>query len=503
MKPDTNYQLHSDSDDQSGAVTTPPDDQQGSQLEIPSKYNQAQNPTAAQPTSVPWYLQPLTKTTNSPLTTTQTRPYVPRQPLPSMQEPQSQPVPQQQPVSSAPTEPASTDQPPQVIQAPPLSPFRSRPQPAVPPAHAVSQDAQYQTFRPPTQSPYQQPTPSASPRPFSQFGTPSYALPARDAQPKKTKKLRPFILIALGLLLVVGITAGLFALWRNNNTSPAGTTPASVVSAEDRFYKAIENHFSTSNIHQVYTQTTSGIDTSTIKLDTTSNFSDPAAPKSLIKYELDTGEGESATSGAGELVVVDTNEYYGKLTKPVLFYDGADGKKPKENQWYAVATADSIGEMLVDPLSARSSINTVLGEIPVGNFSEATRRELIDFVKSKNVYKIKTSKDVTVDGKKMTQYSVEMNVDLLNELNGKIITALGKNPDDSTVKFTKSDSQQTDVWVSHDTSKVVRIKIDRETKAVGRDGSVKESTNLTIDYPNGTSTIARPQGAVAGSWLGG
>lgn len=503
MKPDTTYQLHPDSDDQPTAGSSSSDSNNSRRPEAPSVYDQPQSTPPPKPSAVPWYLRPLSKPSNAPLTSTETRQYDARQSLPPLRQPaptqdQTTQQPQSDPVSPrAETRDEAGDQAAQTIQAPPLSPFRSSPQESSADPSMQTTAEQYQAPpRPPLRSPYQRPGSPGTPKPFSQFGSAASSESVKSDPPKKKMKKLPFILIALGILLIAGIGVGLFALWKNSNTQPTANPAASVSEDKKRLYKAIEHHLTTDKIRQVYDQTTTGADTSTVKLTVVSNFSDPAKPTSAIKYEVTSGKDKAAINGAGEIVVVDSDKYYGNLTKPVMFYQGQENAKPKENQWYIVGVNDATNDMMFDPLAARSSLNSSQGEIPVGLFDDATRKELLQFIKNRDVYHVKSSNQVTENGKKATHYSVEFNADLINELNQKVATAIGDVPD-SAIKFTNNDTKNMEIWVTNDDAKIVRVKIDRETKAGNNAAAVKETTNLHITYPKDTPEITPPKDAVA------
>lgn len=523
MEPDKTYPLHSaDDNSQSGQPVTSADNQYDSPLDAPSKYGQSNNATPVQPDAVPWYLRPLTKTTKSPLTSAQTRPFVPRQPPPPVQR-QSEmpspsprlnvssalddgqlPQPQFQTVAAAqkPSEPAATAS----VKAPPLSPFRS---PSItPPAPQSSMNMESSQasvlpadrFRMPGRakpSAYQQALSAATPKPFSQFDTQVTSLPVESA-PLKPKKFRKFIGITLAVLLVGGIGMGVYSLWRSNSTRPSPAAPAVVASAEDNLYQAIENHLSTGEIHQVFEQTVTAADTSTFKIEATSDFSDPRMPKSHITYELKSGDGEAAINGSGELTILGQNEYYGKLTKPALFFDGSEYAQPKVGQWYVVAGADTTAELLFDPLSARTSINSSLGEFPVGSFSGGARQQLMRYIRDQNVYKIVSSEQVNLEGKKTTHYTTELDIDAVNELNKRVYAAMGENAEEMPVTFTENGARKTELWVSSDSVQIVKIKISREYKSGSN--TVKEVTVVHVSYPNDTSVIRKPEGAITGAW---
>jgi hypothetical protein len=341
---------------------------------------------------------------------------------------------------------------------------------------------------------YQEALSSATPKPFSQFSAPSGEKYAGSAS-SKPKKLRKIIGVVLAILLVIGIGIGIYALWHGDGKSIE--VPAAVkTNDEDKLNQAIENHLRTDKVRQVFNQTVTAADTSTFTIDATSNFSDPLAPKSRLTYTLKSGGKADAVEGGGELIIQDENEYYAKLTKPALFYAGNENGKPKENQWYIVPVTDTAGDALMDPLAARMSINASLGEFPVGNFNEAMRKELLQFVKDKKVYKITSSDKVVVNEAKMTHYILAIDATQLNELNRKVFVATGGKVEDSPIDFTKNGTKKVEVWIGDDSTKIAKIKIDRESKGDDRNGAFKESTIIDVTYPADVPVIQKPESAV-------
>lgn len=329
--------------------------------------------------------------------------------------------------------------------------------------------------------------------------------PVYEAPTKKPKKRRKIIGILLAVLLVAGIGVGVYSLWQKSKTNgEPSTAPASVSNeAEKRLHLAIEKHLQTRYVRQVYEQTTGGVANNPTKLDVTSDFSDPANPKSLIQYELKSGSGDKATEGAGEIMVLGNNEYFGRLTKPVLLYQGAESAKPKENQWYKIAGDDTTGEMLLDPMSTRTGLNTPMGEVPVGNFQDTIRQELMQFITGRNVYAIKSSDEVTEGNKKFTHYTVEFNAALVNELNKKIADVIGLKDESAVVDFSKNDVQNLEMWVSSETEQITKVKFNREYAGQGSGASTKETVVIAISYLNDGSSIKVPDGAVQGPWAVG
>jgi hypothetical protein len=495
MEPDKSYQLHSDQNDQSSTPSTPPVNPKTSRsLAPPSTYSPPQDTAPTQPAAVPWYLKPLTKTTASPLTSTQTRPFVPREPLPPNQQ-QYQP-PQQsavrQPLAS---ETGNSRQLPQPQSEEPASPFRSQPLPPIRSPHAASpQQSVYRQPPPPPRPMYQQQSVTApEPTPFSQFSVGSAPQSVNSEPRKKSGKVRRIIGIAIAVLLVGAIGFGAYSLWRGVKNGTAPVPGLLTGTAENRLHQAIEKQLQTRYVRQVFEQTI-GDGSELIKLDATSDFSDPRAPKTHILYDSKLGKGEAAVQYAGEIIVLDNKEYFGKLAKPVVSNQGDERSKPKENQWYQVADGDAVGGALMDPLSVRKGLNSPVGEMPVGNFSDTTRQELIKLIKDRQVYKIKDTTEITEQNEKQTHYNIEFNASLVNELNKKIAEASGSPDDAALVTFENNDVKNMEIWVSNNTGRLTKIKFLREYAAI------KETITISLSYPSDISVIKKPESPAAGTW---
>lgn len=392
-----------------------------------------------------------------------------------------------------------------------LSPFRSQPLPPLRSPYASLSDKN-SIYRPPPdrqEKPAPQPlTPAAAavPKPFSQFGAMTTPIPTTATPETKPKKRRRIIGVVLELLLVGLIGGGVYALWQKTRSDSSGVITPAVTNktTEERFYDAIEKHLQTSYVRQQYDQTTEGTNTEGITLDVTSDFSNPANPKSQIRYNLRSQSGGADVNSAGEIIVLDKSVYFGNLSQPVVFYQGNEATKPKVNQWYRITSTDNVGNMLMDPLSVRSSLNSPIGEIPVGNFTVQARRELVQFIKSSKVYEIKSSKDETEAGKKLTRYGVNFNATQVNALNKRITDIISESSKDAVVKFANDDVKNMEIWVDNESGRMTKIKFDREY-ASGRDdpARVKETITISLSYPNDRSGIDQPDGAVTGPWVSG
>lgn len=484
MEPNESYPLHSDQGDQSSTSRAPlVNSTDNSPLSVPSSYSPPpQYPTPTQRTTVPWYLRPLTKTTESPLTSTQTRPFVPRAPLPPIQNSL------QSPYAAAPlTQP----------QPQPTSPFRSSSLPPIPSTSLAQPGTASQ------QSTYQLPSQERRPQPFSRFGSMVAPRPV-ETEPAKPRRLRRFIGILMAILLVGAIGAGAYSVWQNirANNHPSISGVSITAADKERLYEAINNHLATKYVRQTYSQTTEPLNMGITKLDAISDFSDPSNPKSHILYEIKSGTGENTIDGAGEIIVRDSKEFFGKLSKPVLFYQGDESLKPKENQWYQIPISDTAGETLLDPISVRTSLNSSMGEVPVGNFANKTRQGLLKLIKDRQVYLIKKADEATLESKKMTHYDIDFNAAAANELNKKVADVIGAKDGTIIANFTKSDVRSMEIWIGHETGRIAQIKMNREYPAAKSEktSTIKESIIVTLSYPNNATVTNKPEGAIAGPW---
>lgn len=82
--------------------------------------------------------------------------------------------------------------------------------------------------------------------------------------------------------------------------------------------------------------------------------------------------------------------------------------------------------------------------------------------------------------------------------NKKIYAAVRGKSEELPVDFVQSGTKKVELWVSNDSTKITKLKIDRESKAGG--GTVKESTTVDIAYPSDVSAIKKPSGVMAGPW---
>lgn len=331
-----------------------------------------------------------------------------------------------------------------------------------------------------------------SPLPVVTEPTPLVTQEAETAAPQTPprKKSRITLIIAsvvVGLLLIGG--GAVAYMWVQDQNDP-----------EKRFYRAIENHLSTTYIQQNYTQTATIANTSTIKINATSDFTDPTSPKSHIKYERSTDENDEVTN-AGELAILDDTEYFAKTSTLPQFTLGGSSVDTETNQWYQIESDAFTASLVFDPMQLRKGVNVSTGEFLVGNFSESTRSELMDFIKTKNVYTIQSSEDVTVDGKKTTKYTLTIDAGLASELNEKAIKALGIDRGTKKDLVKTYDGQTNVLWVSHETNRIVKAELTRDSTGTKDDGSkITDVSTINISYPTAVPNITKPDSSDTIPW---
>jgi hypothetical protein len=409
-----------------------------------------------------------------------------------------QPTTPQQPAMPIPTEPIATPQPviaeyaryqPQPLQTPapaptpqmPATDYAQQPQAPAQPEYAQPTPQQYSQA---DQYAPAQPVPAVAQRPKSQFEL-EYEAALQEPPRKKSHK---GIIIASIITLLVLLAGGAAAyLWMQDQNDP-----------EKRFYRAIENHLSTTYIQQDYKQVMNmgGEMTATIKA--TSDFTNPKMPKSHIKFDMSSSE--AVSTAKGELTILDDKEYFGKLTADREM-TGVDSQYlPVTDQWYRIDKDDFGSTMLLDIGSLSSHINTPTGEVLVGNFNEATRTDLMQFIREKGVYSINSSKDATIDGQKTTQYDITFNTDALNELNKKALKALGLSTDNYSDQI-KNASQTNILWINNETNRIVKVELTRDSHELRDDGkNTKDTSTITLSYPSSVPQIAKPADAKDVPW---
>lgn len=330
--------------------------------------------------------------------------------------------------------------------------------------------------QPQSASQYAQPQ---QPAPLTQNDQLSSGVPPA---PRKSRKGLLIIGGAVVTAIILAAAAGTYA-WMQQQNDP-----------QQRLYRALESHMKTSYIQQDYTELVAGSSIVAIHVNGTSDLSSPASPKSYIKYSRAVNKTGQVFS-AGEQVALTEPEYFGKASKLYSSLGLTDSRgKPTLDQWYRIDHSDDTADLTFDPIGLIGEVNTSTGDYLVGNFDNKARTELMNIIKTQNVYTINSSENTSVDGEAATKYSVTINSDQLSRLNDKAIELLGltqKTP----VKV--EDGQTNTLWVSHKTGRIMQTERTTESQATNWDGSkIANTKTAKITYPTDVSAIAEPSNSI-------
>lgn len=302
------------------------------------------------------------------------------------------------------------------------------------------------------------------------------------------KKSRLGLIIAGTVAAVLLIGGGVAAfMWMQYTNSP-----------QQRLYRALDSHMTTTLIQQDYVQSIDLGEKIETNIQATSNFTDPKSPQSYMKYAVKLA---GKTSFAGELTVLDDKEYFGKLSQQPDGFAGATSQyQPVPKQWYRVDAGDFGGVMFLDPASLSKNVNVPTGEVIVGNFEDKARQELMTFIKEKNVYTIVGSEDTTLNDQNATRIDLNIDADQLKELNKKAMAALGVSEDKINEK-TAPKNQTSQLWISHKTGRITKAEMTWDSTVMGGNGSkTKDVSTVNISYPTSAATITKPEGAKETPW---
>lgn len=321
------------------------------------------------------------------------------------------------------------------------------------------------------------------------------------AKPKKKRLGLIIASILVGILLLGGGAAAYVMNQPTTNEKPevATSAPAAAPVAdnkilndltgtrEDYLNQAIENHMKSTYVQQDYAIKLNSATVMTVDIKGSSDFTNVKAPKSFITFGIN-----YPVATTGELVLLGDNEKYAKLSQSGIIEMTKSETTPKLNQWYHVDTLDLSDMQLYDPLQLNSIVNTPSGILLIGNFDSAVRNDLMKYIKENQIYTIKNSEDVTVDGQAMTHYDLTIDAEKVSALNLKARTALNATYDISETRFVQSADQTNEIWIDKKTGRIAKILL-----TTGNTGE-KATNEMKISYPTAAaSTIAKPANAIA------
>lgn len=223
-----------------------------------------------------------------------------------------------------------------------------------------------------------------------------------------------------------------------------------------------------------------GIDT-TASLTIDSDFSDIKNPKIKVVVETLYRFPDASVSRSGDIIAPGGDRYFMRLTSAseegnqsslytLLFSDVAQ-LNPIKNTWISVEdTADSgalSSAMFALPIPV-GLLNTVRGELIIGNVDEETRGKLLAFQREQQVYKVVSSQEVTLGGRAMVKYNIQFNEDKTIAYNDLLpVPEL-----EGSYGMLGSDIESYELYV------------DRSTKLLVKEVIIEEDSQLTIEYTN-------------------
>lgn len=336
-------------------------------------------------------------------------------------------------------------------------------------------------MQPPTQEP-QQNSYNPETQPLQQPVSPFDAALVQTPPTNKKKTVFAAIGVIVGVLLVAG-AVGAYVMF-------------GMVTPEERFQHAIENHLKVTHIKQDY-KTKSVATQISMSAESESDFTDPALPKTKATYNLSvddsTGSTDSGTvTFAGEIIIENNDGFYAKMSQMPELSSRLQSRNPVIGQWYKIQKDDAVSKLNFDFPGIESTINTPLGEFIVGNYNQATRNELLGFIEKNQVYMIKDSQQEQYNGADATTYAVELNYDNLAKLN-KLVADKFKLSYNSK-KYTARAKDGPIEWritVDNKTEQIVKSYLTRTAK--NSEGRVlgQDTSETIISYPAST-TITKP-----------
>lgn len=287
--------------------------------------------------------------------------------------------------------------------------------------------------------------------------------------PKSKKKL--IAIISAVIVLIVAIAAGAAVL-----LYMSGET-------DRRLYGAIENLMSSRYVTQ---KTVVMFESKTTRMmETKYDLSAPGQPKSHSNFNIDT----EILSVAGEMVVVDRNEYFIRFTR--LPEDDSQSKIDIDT-WYKVQKTNlKNAPDLIRSFNFDRVIPPVYGEIILGNFGGDVVDPLMTFIRNNGMYAYTSAADET----EQTVYTLSLDSKHVGELNKQLAKQLGvvvPSQYDAMAK-NKSYKMEYALTINKQSGKVQQITQmpdnDEKNKTVTTTVTYTYPTNVSVKTPSGFKEI--------------
>lgn len=254
---------------------------------------------------------------------------------------------------------------------------------------------------------------------------------------------RGLLILGIGLLAIIALivlraaTAGFDA--------SRFQQPQLSLSPEQQFNAALDNQMNTPYIGQNAVQSAGGAPL--VRLDAVSDFSNPATPNSKISLRYASNNNAPDIQQYDRNFIMINTDLYVQLPE----YASVPNSNYVTGQWYLTPANNTAALEQLDIARVAKGVNTPLGQILVGKFSDSDRKALTDFITNEKVYAIVKSTNEKLDGKDTRHYIITINSDKLNQLNKKAADLLSINTiDTSQIKIL-------DAWVSNNDNRFQKV----------------------------------------------
>jgi|GEM_PF-3445392 len=283
---------------------------------------------------------------------------------------------------------------------------------------------------------------------------------AEPSAPKPKKKLLIFLLA----IIVVAMAGVLLYMYLRPGASQIASPDS------ERFYAALEKLMQVDYVHREYDIDKKNPQRS-LSITADSDLSNPALPKSILKFTANMGDDGSGTKEyAGEYRIVKTNEYDGLLSSATK---NAIPRGVELNQWYRFTSSSAADNTVFDyalvGLESRSTVNSSQGPFVIGNIKSDFRRQLMDLIKSKVVYAVTVDKDNTTDT--VSVYTGTIDQTSVRELNALVAKLYGIQ---RVHRLSTTSDDKMQLWIDNNSGRI--------TKVVYTNGTVSRKT-VKLTYP--------------------
>jgi len=261
-------------------------------------------------------------------------------------------------------------------------------------------------MQPNGQDPNQQnPVPPTQAQPLP-YAVPEYLhLDPVTGQAKRSFK-KP-ILIVIGVLVALGIIYGSWRVWWSFN------------SPEAKFYDALNNSLQVKFVTRKYTTTSTALKRVE---DVRTDFTTMLQPKSSIDFSYAYKYQKGIESYAGEMIVMPPSVYEVRMNSAT-----SESVSTSLGQWKSMDNSEvnSNNSWYIDGENDAGALNSVQGAVVLGNFTSNQRSQIMTYIRQHNIYTITSHVSRRQNGTNVIDYTVDITLGRLNDLNKKVMAIIG------------------------------------------------------------------------------